>query len=70
MEKRAEGIYEIDERMQIRKSHENPAIKRLYQEFLEKPLGELSEKYLHTHYRDRSKEWKRLSRFASEGVKS
>lgn len=70
LKKRAEGIYEIDERMEIRKSHENPAIKRLYREFLERPLGELSEKYLHTHYKDRSKEWKGLSRFASEEVKS
>ena len=34
----------------MRKSHENPAIKTLYKEFLEKPLGEKSHKLLHTHY--------------------
>ncbi len=61
--KRAEAIYEIDEMMELRKSHENPAIKQLYKEFLKKPLGELSEKLLHTHYRDRSKEYLNLWKY-------
>lgn len=51
--KRAEGLYQDDSDKQIRCSHQNPYIKRLYEEFLEKPLSEKSEKLLHTHYKGR-----------------
>ena len=34
----------------LRKSHENPYIKTLYEDYLGKPLGEKSETLLHTHY--------------------
>lgn len=51
--KRIQAIYTADENMAIRKSHENPAIKTLYEEFLEKPLGEKSHHLLHTHYKKR-----------------
>ncbi len=51
--KRAEGLYQDDTDKQIRCSHQNPYIKRLYEEFLEKPLSEKSEKLLHTHYKGR-----------------
>ncbi len=47
---RIAGTYKVDENLPIRKSHENPAIKALYEEFLKEPLGELSHKLLHTHY--------------------
>ena len=47
---RAQALYSIDEASTIRKSHENPAIKQVYSEFLERPGGEKSHKYLHTHY--------------------
>ena len=52
---RAEALYSIDEASTIRKSHENPAIKQVYAEFLEKPGGEKSHKYLHTHYTPKEK---------------
>jgi len=39
--------------MGIRKSHENPAIRKLYEEFLGEPLGEKSHHLLHTHYKKR-----------------
>ncbi|MDD3653027.1 MAG: NADH-dependent [FeFe] hydrogenase, group A6 [Desulfotomaculaceae bacterium] len=52
---RIEGIYTADERMEIRKSHENPAVQQLYKEFLEKPLGHKSHELLHTHYTPRRK---------------
>lgn len=55
LEKRMEAIYEIDENMPIRKSHENPAIKKIYEEFLEHPLSHVSHELLHTHYLDRKK---------------
>lgn len=47
---RIAGTYEADENLPIRKSHENPAIKDIYENFLKEPLGELSHKLLHTHY--------------------
>lgn len=54
-DKRVEAIYNIDEKCAIRKSHENPVVNTLYEEFLGEPLGEASHKYLHTHYEDKSK---------------
>ncbi|MEW6724207.1 MAG: NADH-dependent [FeFe] hydrogenase, group A6 [Bacillota bacterium] len=51
---RIEGIYTADERMTIRKSHENPAVRKLYEEFLGEPLGHKSHELLHTHYTKRS----------------
>lgn len=53
--KRMEAIYREDAGMPLRKSHENPAIKALYEEYLEKPLGEKSHHLLHTHYVERGK---------------
>ena len=41
--------------MEFRKSHENPNVKKVYEEFLGKPLGEKSHHLLHTKYKDRSK---------------
>ena len=52
---RIAAIYEADSDLPIRKSHENPAIKKLYEEFLVEPLGEKSHHLLHTHYHDRRK---------------
>ena len=48
--KRLEAIYREDEGKKLRKSHENPDIKRLYAEFLGSPLGHRSHELLHTHY--------------------
>ena len=45
---RAEGLYKIDKDMPIRKSHNNPAIKKVYEEFLEKPGSYRAEKLLHS----------------------
>ena len=47
---RMQAIYKEDLNKVIRKSHENPEIARLYEEFLGKPLSEMSHKLLHTHY--------------------
>jgi iron-only hydrogenase group A len=48
--KRMEAIYREDLNMPIRKSHENPAVKALYSEFLGSPLSEKAHELLHTHY--------------------
>lgn len=50
---RAKGLYKDDEASKIRCSHENPEIKKLYDDFLVKPLSEKSHKLLHTHYKPR-----------------
>ncbi|MGF7058852.1 NADH-dependent [FeFe] hydrogenase, group A6 [Brassicibacter mesophilus] len=52
--KRIEGIYNVDINSAIRKSHQNTVVDTLYKEFLGKPLGEKSHKFLHTHYTNRS----------------
>ncbi len=54
-EKRIAGIYKGDKEMKIRKSHENPAVKKIYEEFLKEPLGEKSHHLLHTNYTGRGK---------------
>ena len=53
-EARMKAIYQEDENLPVRKSHENPAVKALYEEFLGKPLGPKSHELLHTHYTKRS----------------
>ncbi|WP_297690170.1 NADH-dependent [FeFe] hydrogenase, group A6 [uncultured Anaerococcus sp.] len=55
IKKRAEGLYGIDRKKTLRKSHENPSIKILYQEFLERPGSEKAHKLLHTSYKARPK---------------
>ena len=52
---RAESIYTIDEKSKIRKSHENPAIKKLYEEYLGKPGSHKAHELLHTEYKKREK---------------
>lgn len=51
--KRMEAIYKADSRLPIRKSHENPAVIKLYEEFLVEPLGGKSHHLLHTNYKNR-----------------
>jgi NADP-reducing hydrogenase subunit HndD len=52
--KRAAALYQEDKDKPLRKSHENPYIIKLYEEFLGKPCGEKSHHLLHTHYFDKS----------------
>lgn len=52
---RFDAIYREDAGKPIRKSHENPYIVKLYEEFLGKPLSEKSHHLLHTHYFDKHK---------------
>lgn len=50
LEKRLEALYAIDRNKKIRKSHQNPYIKKIYQEYLEKPGSHKAHQLLHTHY--------------------
>ncbi len=51
---RAKALYNIDAEMPLRKSHENPAIKALYDEYLGKPGSHKAHEILHTTYIKRS----------------
>lgn len=53
---RAAATYSEDESMAIRKSHKNPAVQKLYAEFLGEPNSHLAHELLHTTYVDRRKE--------------
>lgn len=52
---RAKSLYKIDEKSEIRKSHENPVIKKLYNEFLEEAGSHKAHELLHTTYHARKK---------------
>ncbi|MDR2585713.1 MAG: [FeFe] hydrogenase, group A [Prevotellaceae bacterium] len=55
IEARFEAIYREDAAKPIRKSHENPYITKLYEEFLGKPMSEKAHHLLHTHYFEKNK---------------
>lgn len=55
--KRSAALYKDDGAVQKkRQSHENEAVKKLYEKFLKEPLGHKSHKLLHTHYTKRGTE--------------
>lgn len=47
---RADVLYDLDAKNELRFSHENPAVKKLYEDFLEKPLSHKSHELLHTDH--------------------
>ena len=50
---RIKGIYSSEKQMKLRKSHKNPAVLQLYDEFLGKPNSHKAHQLLHTKYEDR-----------------
>jgi NADH-quinone oxidoreductase subunit G/NADP-reducing hydrogenase subunit HndD len=54
MKPRLDAVYRLDKALPIRKSHENPAVKELYKEYLGEPNGHRSHTLLHTTYTNRS----------------
>lgn len=54
-QQRADAIYQADEELPIRRSHENPSIKAIYEKFLGEPLSHKSHHLLHTEYTVRTK---------------
>lgn len=52
---RAKAIYDEDKDLPIRKSHRNPYIAQIYEEFLGEPNSHLSHELLHTHYVKRNR---------------
>jgi iron-only hydrogenase group A len=53
--KRGLALHKDDDKDSIRKSHENPVVKKIYKEFLDAPLSKKAHKTLHTYYKKRSK---------------
>jgi len=54
LKKRQVAIYQEDKNKAIRKSHENPHILKLYEEFLGEPMSKKAHHLLHTSYFDRT----------------
>ncbi len=65
---RAGALYKDDGSVrQYRQSHENPAVKKLYEIFLKEPLGHKSHELLHTHYTKRGIELPQHDVMGKEG---
>jgi len=54
-QQRMKAVYEEDSDLPLRKSHENPEIIKLYEDFLHEPNSEKAHKYLHTTFTKREK---------------
>ena len=52
---RQDSLYDIDDSLVYRKSHENPEVITLYQDYLGAPLSEKAHHLLHTHYHKQKK---------------
>ena len=65
IKKRGKGLYNIDGSKNLRKSHTNPSIIKLYNEFLNKPSSHEAHKYLHTHYFNKSCTYKKSDTLAT-----
>jgi ferredoxin hydrogenase gamma subunit len=52
-QKRRETMFAIDHKAAVRQSHNNPQVKALYENFLEKPCSQKAHDLLHTYYTDR-----------------
>jgi NADH-quinone oxidoreductase subunit G len=52
IEQRISGLYQIDRNTSVRKSHENPSIQKLYQEFRGEAGSHTAHELLHVHGRD------------------
>ncbi len=52
---RANAMYQIDEKSQYRRSHENPILKKIYQDYLKTPGEGIAHKLLHTTYEKQEK---------------
>jgi Iron only hydrogenase large subunit, C-terminal domain len=55
IKRRQEAIYREDRNKKLRKSHENPYILKLYEEYLGKPFGDTAHRLLHTHFEERER---------------
>jgi NADH-quinone oxidoreductase subunit G len=52
---RGQTLYDEDRELPYRRSHDNPSIKKVYEDYLKEPLGEKSHHLLHTEYTERER---------------
>ena len=52
---RAKALYDYDDKKEVRRSHDNPAVDLLYREYFQKPASHKAHKLLHTSYTRREK---------------
>ncbi|MBN2604362.1 MAG: iron hydrogenase small subunit [Bacilli bacterium] len=50
IKRRANALYDQDAELPMRKSHENPSVKKVYEDFLKEPNSHEAHKYCHTYY--------------------
>lgn len=55
LEKRAEGLNNIDRTLEIRTAHDNPMVKAIYEKYLDYPLSHKAHELLHTKYFNRTR---------------
>ena len=55
LKKRSQALYKEDKNKKCRRAHENPIVKEIYKDYLDKPLSKKAEKILHTKYYKRSR---------------
>ncbi len=53
-QKRIDALYRLDASLPLRKSHENPEIKAIYERFFTTPLSHKAHELLHTHYQEQN----------------
>jgi len=53
--KRGAGLYSIDDKKKIRKSHQNPVINKIYNDYLKEPGSKKAHHLLHTTYKARDR---------------
>ena len=51
--KRADCLFKEDEKLELKASYQNAEIQKMYKEFMQTPLSDKAEKYLHTEYKKR-----------------
>jgi len=52
---RGRALYELDQQQHVRKAHENPVIKKIYEQFLKKPAAPNAQKTVHTKFIQRQR---------------
>jgi len=55
IKKRQEAIYQEDRNKQIRKSHENSEVLKLYRDYIGEPFNDTAHRLLHTHFEERER---------------
>lgn len=55
VKKRQQALYQEDHNKEIRKSHKNPEVLKLYEEYLGEPFGDIAHDLLHTYFEERER---------------